>query len=338
MRRERALGLLVAAAAVAVVVFLPQILSDTRTYELARAGTFFIAILGLNLLTGYTGQISLGHGALLAIGSYTTAVLVADLGIRDVWTIPLAGLVAACAGFVVGLPALRLSGPYLALATFALAVAMPSLLRKDVCVSGHCLTGGTSGINLFETHLDDLTGAATLKVTLAGHAITQTDFFYYLAWGIGLVLTGAAWLIVRGRAGRAFRALRDSEIAAASAGVHLARYKTLAFALSGFYAGVAGSLFLLVALNGFAVPTAFGFDLSLLLLVGAVVGGLGSLWALALGALFVEYMPIWAQDLSHAPGLPSVFFGGAIVLLMIVLPSGIGGLGRRVVEPLTRRR
>ena len=338
MRRERALGLLVAAAAVAVVVFLPQILGDTRTYELARAGTFFIAILGLNLLTGYTGQISLGHGALLAIGSYTTAVLVADLGIRDVWTIPLAGLVAACAGFVVGLPALRLSGPYLALATFALAVAMPSLLRKDVCVSGHCLTGGTSGINLFETHLDDLTGAATLKVTLAGHAITQTDFFYYLAWGIGLVLTGAAWLIVRGRAGRAFRALRDSEIAAASAGVHLARYKTLAFALSGFYAGVAGSLFLLVALNGFAVPTAFGFDLSLLLLVGAVVGGLGSLWALALGALFVEYMPIWAQDLSHAPGLPSVFFGGAIVLLMIVLPSGIGGLGRRVVEPLTRRR
>jgi branched-chain amino acid transport system permease protein len=273
----------------------------------------------------------------MAIGGYTTAALVVHEHWRDVWTIPLAGLAAGLVGFVVGLPALRLSGLYLALATFALAVAMPSLLKKDVCVHHHCLTGGTSGINLFERRLGELTGAATLHVHVLGHTFSQNDFFYYLAWGIGLVLTAVAWLVLRGRAGRAFRALRDSEIAAASSGVHLATYKTLAFAISGFYAGVAGSLFLLVSLNGFAVPQAFGFDLSLLLLVGLVVGGLGSLWALALGALFIEYMPIWAQDVSKAPGLPSVFFGAAIVLVMILLPGGAGGLARRIAEPLTRR-
>ena len=337
-RVRGALGVLAAAAAVALVVLLPHVLSDGRAFEFARAGTFFVAILGLNLLTGYTGQISLGHGAFMAIGAYTTAIFVADFGIRDVWTIPIAGVVAAVAGFVVGLPALRLTGLYLALVTFALAVAMPSLLKKDVCVGHHhCLTGGSAGINLFEKRLNDLTGAATQKVTVLGHTFTQNDFFYYLTWGIGLLLTGVAWLLLRGRAGRAFRAIRDSEIAATSSGVHLATYKTLAFAISGFYAGVAGSLFLLVSLNGFAGPQAFQFSLSLWLLVGAVVGGLGSLPALALGALFIEYMLIWAQDISKSSGAPSVFFGAAIVVVMILLPTGAGGLLRRLAEPLTRR-
>ena len=124
------LGALVAAAAVALVLVLPHWLSDAPAAEFARAGCFFIAILGLNLLTGYTGQISLGHGALMALGAYTTAILTADHGFRDLWTIPLAGLVAMAAGFLLGLPALRLSGVYLALATFGLGVAMPALLKK----------------------------------------------------------------------------------------------------------------------------------------------------------------------------------------------------------------
>jgi branched-chain amino acid transport system permease protein len=326
------------AAVVALVLLLPAVLSDFRAYQFARAGVFFVAILGLNLLTGYTGQVSLGHGALMAIGGYTTAIVVADFGIRDVWTIPLAGLVAGLAGLLVGLPALRLSGLYLALVTFALAVAMPSLLKKDVCV-GHdrCLTGGTKGINLFEQSVTHLTGALTGNVTIEGHTLTQNDFFYYLTWGLALVLAGCAWLLLRGRPGRAFRALRDSEIAAAASGVNLAFYKTLAFVISGFYAGVAGSLFLLVSLNGFVIPQAFGFDLSIILLVGAVVGGLGSLAGLAFGALFIEFLPIWAQDLSKAPGVPSVIYGAAIILVMLVLPTGAGGLLRRLVDPLTSR-
>jgi branched-chain amino acid transport system permease protein len=325
-----ALGLLVAAAAVTLVLVLPHWLSDARAAELARAGCFFIAILGLNLLTGYTGQISLGHGALMAIGAYTTAILTADHGLRDLWTIPLAGLVAMAAGFVLGLPALRLSGLYLALATFAFAVAMPALLKK---FSG--LTGGDQGINLFDQALTRSTGALG-SVHVFGRSVATNDFLYYLTWGIGLVLAGAAWLLVRGRLGRAFRALRDSEVAAASSGVDASLYKTLAFAISGFYAGIAGSLFVLVS-NWFVNPQSFYFDKSLLLVVGAVVGGLGSLAGMALGALFIQFAPTWAGNVSNAPGAPSVFFGAAIVLVMVIAPTGLGGLLRSLGEALTSR-
>ncbi len=323
-------GIAVAAAAVTLVLVLPHWLSDAKAAEFARAGCFFIAILGLNLLTGYTGQISLGHGALMAVGAYTTAILTADHGFRDLWTIPLAGVVAMAAGFVLGLPARRLSGLYLALATFAFAVAMPALLKR---FSG--LTGGSQGINLFDKALTRSTGALG-PVHVLGLTVATNDFLYYLTWGIGLVLAGAAWLLVRGRIGRAFRAIRDSEVAAASAGINASFYKTLAFAISGFYAGVGGSLFVLVS-NWFVSPTTFSFDLSLLLVVGAVVGGLGSLAGMALGALFIQFVPTWAANVSNAPGAPSVFFGAAIVLVMILLPGGLGGLLRKFAEPLTTR-
>jgi len=320
----------VAAAAVALVLVLPHWLSDAKAAEFARAGCFFIAIVGLNLVTGYTGQISLGQGALMAVGGYTTAILTANHGFRDLWTIPLAGLVAMAAGFVVGLPARRLSGLYLALATFAFAVAMPALLKR---FSG--LTGGSQGINLFDKALNRSTGALG-HVHVLGRTLATNDFLFYLTWGIGLVLAGAAWLLVRGRVGRAFRAVRDSEVAAASSGINTGFYKTLAFGISGFYAGVGGSLFVLVS-NWFVSPSTFGFDKSLLLIVGAVVGGLGSLAGMALGALFIQFVPDWAGNLSSAPGAPSVFFGAAIVLVMILLPAGLGGLLRRLAEPLTRR-
>ena len=325
-----ATGVVIAAAAVALVLVLPHWLSDAKAAELARAGCFFIAIIGLNLVTGYTGQISLGQGALMAVGAYTTAILTADHGFRDLWTIPLAGLVAMAAGFALGLPARRLSGLYLALATFAFAVAMPALLKR---FSG--LTGGSQGINLFDQALNRSTGALG-NVHVLGWTLATNDFLFYLTWGIGVVLAGAAWLLVRGRIGRAFRAVRDSEVAAASAGINTGFYKTLAFGISGFYAGVGGSLFVLAS-NWFVSPSTFGFDKSLLLIVGAVVGGLGSLAGMALGALFIQFVPDWAANLSNAPGAPSVFFGAAIVLVMILLPGGLGGLLRRLTEPLTRR-
>jgi branched-chain amino acid transport system permease protein len=330
VRLRPLVGLLVVAAAVGVVLVLPHWLSDARAAEFARAGCFFIAIVGLNLLTGYTGQISLGHGALMAIGAYTTAILTADHGFRDLWTIPLAGLVAMAAGFLLGLPALRLSGLYLALATFALGAAMPALLKK---FSG--ITGGSQGINLFDKALNRSTGALG-SVHVLGWTFAANDFLYYLTWGTGLVLAALAWLIVRGRIGRAFRSLRDSEVAAASSGVNPALYKTLAFAISGFYAGVAGSLFVLVS-NWFVNPQSFGFDKSLLLVVGTVVGGLGSIAGLAVGALFIQFMPSWAAAVSNAPGAPSVFFGAAIVALMIVLPGGVGALLRKLAEPRRMR-
>jgi branched-chain amino acid transport system permease protein len=331
--RRRSLGialwLLMAAAVLAVYAFAPRFVSDFHSRDLARAGVFFIAIVGLNLLTGYTGQISLGHGALMAVGGYTTAALVVHEHWRDVWTIPLAGVAAGIVGFLIGLPALRLSGLYLALATFAFAVAMPSLLRK---FSG--LTGGGEGLRLLEQAPLQVTGLSG-TVTVFGHSMTQNHFLYYLTWGIGLVGFLVAWLIVRGRFGRTFRAVRDSEVAAVSVGIGLARTKTLAFALSGVYAGVAGSL--LAIQDEIVNPLTFTFLLSILILVGAVVGGLGSLPGMVLGALFVQYLPDLSTRVSSAQGVPGFVYGLSIILVMILLPTGAGGLLKRLARPLTTR-
>jgi branched-chain amino acid transport system permease protein len=330
-KRAAAIGLwlLLAAAALAAYALAPRLVSDFHSRDLASAGVFFIAIVGLNLLTGYTGQISLGHGALMAVGGYTTAALVVHEHWRDVWTIPLAGLAAGIVGFLVGLPALRLAGLYLALATFALAVAMPSLLRK---FSG--LTGGGQGLRMLEQAPLQVTGLSG-TVTVLGHSTTQNHFLYYLTWGIGLVGFLVAWLLVRGHAGRTIRAVRDSEVAAASAGIHLARAKTLAFALSGVYAGVAGSLFAIQ--NEIVNPLSFTFLLSILILVGAVVGGLGSLAGMIAGAFFVQYVPDLSTRVSSAQGVPDFVFGAAIIVVMLLLPSGAGGLLQRLARPLTRR-
>jgi branched-chain amino acid transport system permease protein len=331
--RRRALGislwLLMVAAVLVLYALAPRLVSDFHSRDLAHAGVFFIAIVGLNLLTGYTGQISLGHGALMAIGGYTTAALVVHEHWRDVWTIPLAGVAAGVVGFLIGLPALRLSGLYLALATFAFAVAMPSLLRK---FSG--LTGGGQGLRLLEQAPLQVTGLSG-TVTVFGHTTTQNHFLYYLTWAIGLVGFLAAWLIVRGRLGRTFRAVRDSEVAAASVGVGLARTKTLAFALSGVYAGVAGSL--LAIQDEIVNPLSFTFLLSILILVGTVVGGLGSLPGMVLGAFFVQYLPDLSTRVSGAQGVPDFVYGAAIILVMILLPTGAGGLLRRLARPLTTR-
>jgi branched-chain amino acid transport system permease protein len=330
---RRALGIALWVAVVAVILvayaFAPRLVSDFHSRDLAEAGIFFIAIVGLNLLTGYTGQISLGHGALMAVGGYTTAALMVHEHWRDVWTIPLAGLTAGVVGFLIGLPALRLSGLYLAMATFAFAVAMPSLLRK---FSG--LTGGGQGLRMLEDAPLQITGLSG-TVTIFGHSMTQNHFLYYLAWGIGLVGFLIAWLLVRSGVGRTFRAVRDSEVAATSAGINLAWTKTFAFAISGVYAGVAGGL--LATQNQIVNPLTFTFLLSIVLLVGTVVGGLGSLPGMVVGAFFVEYLPDVSTHVSTAPGVPDFVYGAAIIVVMILLPTGVGGLLKRVARPLTTR-
>ena len=323
------LRLLLLAAAISVLIWLPSQVSDFHSRDLAQAGVFFIAIVGLNIVTGYAGQISLGHGALMAIGGYTTAILVAHHGIRDVWTIPLAGLLAGVVGLLAGLPALRLTGLYLALATFGLAVAMPSVLKH---FSG--VTGGDLGLRLVEEAPGRVTGLSG-TVTIWGHTFTQNHFLYYLTWAIALVLFVASWLLLRSQVGLAFRAIRDSELAAEAFGVNRALYKTIAFGISGFYAGVAGSL--LVVSAEIVSPLSFTFLLSITLLVGTVVAGLGSLGGIVVGAFFLQYLPELSDRVSTAPGVASVAYGAVIILVMIALPSGVGGLLRRLAEPLTMR-
>ena len=332
--------------AAAAIFVLPRFISDFRAQEFAYVGIYFIALLGLNVLTGYTGQISLGHGAFMAIGGYTTAILISDQGLklgghtfssdmRDIWTIPLAGLVAGIVGFLFGFPALRLTGLYLALATFAVAVAMPGLIKYD---RFETFTGGGGGINLFEsegrTRPTETTDPVTFETisepikVLGLEVPTFNEWLYYLCWTVALVLFAVAWLLLRGKTGRSLRAIRDSEVAAASSGVNLATNKTLAFGISAFYAGVAGSL--LAIATTFVNPDTYPITLSIFLLVGVVVGGLGSLWPLVFGAIFIQFLPLWAQEVSKAQGAPAVVYGVILILVMLLLPGGFAGLLRRL--------
>jgi branched-chain amino acid transport system permease protein len=325
-RQTRIIGFVAFAALVVAVAVFPALVSDFKSREWAYVGIYLIALLGLNMLTGYTGQISLGHGAFMAVGGYTTAILMADHGVKDIWTIPLAGLVAGTAGFLFGIPALRLSGLYLALATFAIAVSMPAVIKRF-----EGFTGGGTGINLFG--IPELTASLT-PVEIFGRQVAFNDWLYYLSWSIALVGYVIAWLLLRGRSGRAFRAVRDSETAAQSSGVSLARYKTLAFGVSAAYAGVAGSLFAIA--TTYVNPDTFPIALSILLLVGVVVGGLGSLVGLIAGAVFIQFLPTWSQEVSKSPGAPSVVSGAVLIALMFVLPMGVAGLIERL-RLLTRR-
>jgi len=316
MGRLRALQLAGLGLVALVVALLPRFMTDFRAFQFAFVGIYFIALVGLNILTGYSGQISLGHGAFMGLGAYTTAILSTRYDIRDLWTIPLAGLVAGVVGFLFGFPALRLSGVYLALATFAIPVALISLAKRF-----EELTGGGGGLIL------------SLPVAPFGLDTTPSRWLYYLTWGIGAVLFAAAWLLLRGRTGRAFRAVRDSEIAAAASGVNLAVFKTLAFGISAFYAGVAGSLLAIAV--AFVNPDTFPISLSILLLTGVVVGGLGSLSGIVFGALFIQFVPLNASDISMQA--PSVVYGVILLLVLFLLPGGAAGLLRRLLHPLTTR-
>jgi branched-chain amino acid transport system permease protein len=251
--------------------------------------------------------------------------------VRDLWTIPIAGVVAGIAGLVVGLPALRLSGLYLALITFGIAVSFPQLPKKF----DHFF-GGTTGKIL------------NLAKPPFGLSTTNNNWIYYLTWGIALVLLVAAWLLVRGKTGRAFKAIRDSEVAAVSAGISLGRYKTLAFGISAFYAGVAGSLYAIA--NAYVNPDVFPIILSVYLVVGLAVGGLDSLFGMIAGAALIYFLQNHADTvarwLNHLPalsldpqkpGIPSVVFGVVLIVVMVLLPTGVGGLVRRLFGPLTTR-
>jgi branched-chain amino acid transport system permease protein len=302
----------IVAAAAVILAVLPFQISGYHQGIATRVAVYFIAILGLNILTGYTGQISIGHGAFMAIGGYVTAIMSHDHHTNLIATLPLAFAITFACGVLVGIPALRLSGVYLALATFALAVSVPQLPLKF-----SKFTGGSSGIQTSETptHI----------------------WLYGVSWASAAIMFVLAWLLLRGRIGRAFRAVRDSPVAAASSGVALPIYKTLAFGVSAAFAGVAGSLFVLVT-NGFAQPNEFGILLSLQILIGAAVAGLGSLWGVLAGALFIGLLPTVSAGvplIGSAHG-QDVVFGLIVILIMLLLPNGFVGLLSRVARTRAR--
>ncbi|HEY2703302.1 MAG TPA: branched-chain amino acid ABC transporter permease [Candidatus Dormibacteraeota bacterium] len=309
--------LLPGAVALGLLAVPPLLLPDFVTYDLAYAGVYAIAILGLVLLTGFSGQISLGQGAFMAIGGYASAILVATAGWSLYLTIPVAGVLATVVGIVVGIPAARLTGIYLALATFALSLAAPALLKEAVP-----LTNGARGIVV--------SSAAPVG------PLTQEQCQYYLCWGIAALLLVFAVNLVRGRFGRALVAVRDSEAAARASGINVPLYRAAAFGISAFCAGIAGAL--LSDLAGFVNPDSFGPQLSITVLVGAVVGGVGSMLGPVLGALFVEFLPIRAQDIPRVgTAAPAVIEGVLLILVVLVAPTGLAGLLQRAAASTQQR-
>lgn len=300
------------AAVLAVALAVPFVASGFQTLEVAYALIFAIAILGLNVLTGFSGQISLGHGAFVAIGAFTAAIGVRTLHLPYIATIPLAALLCGLLGYAIGLAAARLEGIYLGLATFALGVATPDLLKKQTN-----LTGGVKGVSL-------------PTITSPVPALTDDQFFYLLC----LTITAAVFLlaanILGDRTGRAWRAVRDGELAAAAFGVNVGYYKTLAFAMSAACAGIAGSLYGLA--TAFVSTDAFPFQLSIALLVGAVVGGIGTITGAVIGGVLTEFLPISAQQLllpiskDLANAAPGAVQGILLLVVLGVARGGVAGL------------
>jgi branched-chain amino acid transport system permease protein len=313
-------------AVFAVALVFPFLASGYHLYQGAQVLILAIALLGLNLLTGFNGQISLGHGAFFAIGGYGAAILTAKLGVPYFVAIPLASLVCFGAGFLFGFPALRFGGLYLALATFALAVATPQILAYR---GFDAWTGGSSGVSLMKPR-------APFALPLT------TDQWLYLVCLISAALLYfAARNLVVSRIGRALIALRDQPIAAETMGVNAALLKTTCFGMSALYAGVAGGLSALAV--GFVSPESFGLALSLSFLVGIVVGGLASLGGVLFGALFIEFVPNLADQMSvtfgeSAKALPGAIYGVLLILAMAVMPAGVAGALRAVVRRTVHSR
>ncbi len=303
------MGLAVAPLAVCALA-LPFLLWGFRTYQLTFAVTHAIAILGLNLITGQAGVISLGHGAFCGLGAYTLAVLMRHGGVSAYAGILGAALACLPAGYVFGRVVVRLARFYLALATFALALAMPQMLKSSYLSPW---TGGVQGLYL------DRPSAP------AGLPMSQDQWWYFVSLAILGLLLWMARNLVAGRTGRAIRAMRDHPIAAQVAGIDLAHYTAGIFAVGAAFAGVAGALAAL--LLDFIAPESFTYWLSILLLVGSVFGGMTSVWGAVAGGLFLQFWPDIAATVSR--DLVHPVFGVLLVLSMRFMPGGVAGLVAR---------
>ena len=298
---------------------LPFFITNYHVFQASLVLCYAIALVGLNILIGYSGQISLGHGAFLAIGAYTTAVLMDKFDMPYWMTIPIAAAVCLAVGFLFGLPALRLEGHYLALATFALAVALPQLLKFKHL---EFLTGGVQGIVIMKPE--------SPFETLFGLKLNSDRWLYFFTLTVTVIMFVIGWNLIRGRIGRALIAIRDQPIAAASMGINTPLYKSLAFGVSAMFTGVAGALSAILV--AFVAPDSFTVFLSITLMVGMVIGGVTSLPGALYGAIFIQFIPNIADQISKAA--PWAIYGVMLILFMYTMPTGIAGalrlLGQKI--------
>jgi branched-chain amino acid transport system permease protein len=310
--RRTILGVVVLLLA-ALVLYIPMYFVEFRTAQFTSVIAISIAVLGLGLLTGFNGQISVGHGAFFGTGAYTTAILTADHGWNHLATIPVAMALCFLVGVLCGIPALRISGVYLALVTLALATLFPLILQKYSDI-----TGGSGGIRV--PHFDPPAWAAD--------TFTEDQYAYYLILTFAVVTFVLVRNLIRSRVGRAIIAIRDGEIAAEVLGVNLARYKVVTFGISAMLAGLGGSLFVTnTAVLSRVDPAQYTISRSIEFLAALVIGGAASILGPVLGSLFIVFVPEWSSDINAE--LSRVIFGGVLIGLMLVLPSGfVGGLRR----------
>jgi len=287
----------------AALLITPLFVKNFIIFQMTMVLIYAIAILALNLLTGGSGQFSLGQSAFYAVGAYTAGILMEHLGVNYALTIPAAGIICFIFGFLFGFPALRLSGVYLALATFALAVAMPQILKLNVFEHW---TGGVQGLVI------------TKPDAPFGLKMSQDMWLYYFTLFISTVIYILAVNLLRSRSGRAMMAIRDNQIAASAMGVDLPLYKTLAFGVSAAFTGIAGALGAIVV--QFVAPDSFTIQLAIAIFVGMVVGGVGWLPGSLVGSAFIVFVPNVAEHISK--GLSGAVFGVFLFAVIFLLPHG----------------
>ena len=293
------------------LLVLPFLVKNYRVFQFNLVLVYAIAILGLNILTGFNGQISLGHGAFYAFGAYTAAILMDKLGVPYWATLPAAFVVCFCFGFLVGFPALRLAGHYLALATFALALAVPQLLKYKG-IEG--MTGGVQGLVLNKPE-------PPFSFRFLDQPFSADRWLYFFSLAVAALMFLLAWNLLRGRVGRALIAVRDHPIAATAMGINLPVFKSMTFGVSAGITGLAGALGAIVV--AFVSPDSFTVNLSIFLLVGVVVGGLASIPGAIFGGIFIQFVPNIADELSKSA--PAAIYGLLLIGFMYLLPMGVMG-------------
>ena len=300
-----------------VLAAIPFVAKNFYIFQITLAIIYAIAILGLNLLTGFNGQFSLGHSAFYAIGAYTAAIMMENIGVHYAWTLPAAAIVCFVFGFLFGLPALRLEGIYLALATFALAIAIPQALKSSVVEHW---TGGVQGIVIIKPDAP------------FGLPLNSDQWLYLFTVITAIVMYVCAVNLVKSRTGRALIAIRDHPVAASAMGINVSLYKSLTFGVSALYTGVAGALSAIAI--AYVAPDSFTFSLAVALFVGLVVGGVASIPGTIVGGFFVLFVPNIAEHFSK--GLAGAVYGVILLLIIFVMPMGAAGLGRLITGSLTK--
>jgi branched-chain amino acid transport system permease protein len=325
-RALQLLGVLALAGGFLVVV---DVLENFSALRWATAVTLAIAICGLNIVTGYSGQISVGHSAFFGIGAYTTMILVADHGWPFLATLPVAGAFGFIVGFVLGIPALRIRGLYLALITLGLALAFPAIVKSDnfFGIDFASLTGGSNGMSITGGDVTSVDGFRWAPPSWAPDSWSSNDWVFTTILVIALVLFGLTSNLIRSRVGRGLVAMRDNETGAAVSGVYPAQYKVLAFATSALVTSIGGGCFALAATT--IGPDTFGLQRSIEFIAGLVIGGVATILGPAIGGILVEWLPYWAFEIDW-PVIGSlqgpqagILYGLLLIVIVFFMPGGI---------------